>query len=233
MRTVFVGDVHGCSGELRSLLREIGFEAGADRLLLTGDAFSRGPDPAGVWQVIGETGAEMVLGNHDDRLLRQLGLLAQGQEIEYRWPDQRTTVEQLLPVAGELLPWLREVPLWIEEEQFLLVHAGIDPEAGLARTTRKQFLSIRLWPPGPGVDGPRWHQHIEPPAGTVVFGHDAPGGLVRVYREGESEAAGDPPCLLGLDTGCVYGGRLSAWLLEERRLVQVDSERTWFGSADR
>ena len=68
-------------------------------------------------------------------------------------------------------------------------------------------------------------------AGTIVFGHDAPGGLVRVYREGESEAAGDQPCLLGLDTGCVYGGRLSAWLLEERRLVQVDSERVWFGSA--
>ena len=233
MRTVFAGDVHGCSGELRRLLREIGFDAGADRLLLTGDAFSRGPDPAGVWQVIGESGAEMVLGNHDDRVLRQLGMLARGEEVEFRKPDQRRTVERLLPVAGELLPWLREVPLWIEGEQFLLVHAGIDPEAGFAGTTREQFLRIRLWPPGPGVDGTRWHQHVEPPTGTVVFGHDAPGGLVRVYREGESEAAGDQPCLLGLDTGCVYGGRLSAWLLEDRRLVQVDSERTWFGSADR
>ena len=229
MRTVFVGDVHGCNRELRRLLLEIDFDAASDRLLLTGDAFGRGPDPAGVWRTIGETGAEMVLGNHDDRLLRHLGTLAQGQDVEYRKPDHRTTVEQLLPVADELLPWLQEVPLRIEGDRFLLVHAGIDPEGGLARTTREQFLSIRLWPPGPGVGGTRWHERIEPPAGTIVFGHDAPGGLVRVYRKGESEEAGDQPCLLGLDTGCVYGGRLSAWLLEERRLVQVDSERVWFG----
>ena len=72
MRTVVVGDVHGCNEEFQRLLRKIDFQVGYDRLLLTGDAFSRGPDPAGVWHTIIETEAEMVLGNHDAKLQQLL-----------------------------------------------------------------------------------------------------------------------------------------------------------------
>ena len=56
-RTIFIGDIHGCCAEFEALLKAVEFAPGRDRLLLTGDAFTRGPDPLGVWQAIRATSA--------------------------------------------------------------------------------------------------------------------------------------------------------------------------------
>lgn len=214
MSTMFVGDVHGCAAELESLLAKAGYDAARDRLLLTGDAFSRGPDPLAVWQLIRDTGAEMVLGNHDDRLLEQLTALEKGRKPE----DRDTLLAQLQPAHDELLAWLRQCPLYIAEDAFLLVHAGIHPQKGLQGTRRQEFLKIRTWPPSRDFASPRWHDFYEPAHPLLVFGHDAPGGLVVKKRAGR-------PYLLGLDSGCIYGGQLSGYVLEEARLVQVESRQ--------
>ena len=219
MRTIFVGDVHGCSAEFGELLARVEFHRGRDRLLLTGDAFARGPDPLGVWRIIQETGAEMVLGNHDDRLRSQLGDLREGRPVAFKKDDHRLTFERLRPVALQLSSWLEELPLYITTDRFLLVHAGIDPEKGLEGTTRDQFLAIRLWPPAKGIEGTRWHAYYRPQDRLLIFGHDAPGGLV-VRRRPDGR-----PYLIGLDSGCVYGNQLSAYILEEDRIAQVDCRR--------
>lgn len=218
-RTIFVGDIHGCAAELEVLLDALVFRGGRDRLLLTGDAFTRGANPLRVWELIRETRADMVLGNHDDRQLRQLRDLASRKQPKFRHADQQLTFSKLASVSAELLEWLEQRPLYIQEDEFLLVHAGIHPEAGLVGTLRDEFLTIRTWPPVDDMDGRRWHDFVSPIDGRViVFGHDAPGGLV-VRRHDEST----PPWLLGLDSGCIYGGALSAWIMEEDRMVQVDS----------
>ena len=214
-RTLFVGDVHGCAVELRDLLTLFDFRPGSDRLLLTGDAFSRGPDPIGVWEQIATTRARMVLGNHDDRLLRHL---RQNRDTGLK-PEHRLTLERVRPIAGQLLSWLGSLPLWIVEDRFVLVHAGLNPDTGLEGTTREEFLAIRTWPPIDGLEGPRWHDRYRPDDRLLVFGHDAPGGLV-VRRRPDGR-----PYLLGLDSGCVYGGQLSGYLLEEDRLVKVPCRR--------
>jgi len=219
-RTIFIGDVHGCAAEFEAILDTVVFRSGRDRLLLTGDAFTRGPDPMRVWELIGETRAEMVLGNHDDRQLRQLRESDAGREPRFKH-DQKLTFDKMTPVSAQLLAWLEERRLFIEEEGFILVHAGIHPEKGLAGTARDEFLTIRRWPPADGLGGPRWHDFIVPIEGrTLIFGHDAPGGLV--VRRNEEHLA---PWLLGLDSGCIYGGSLSAWIMEEQRLVQIDSQQ--------
>lgn len=214
-RTVFIGDVHGCSVEFRELLGKIGFRNGRDRLLLTGDAFTRGPGPLDVWRTISGTGADMVLGNHDERLIRR----AHDPAAHPDKPNLARTLEQLRSAPEDVLSWLETRPLWIETESFLLVHAGIHPEKGLEGTTREQFLSIRTWPPTGGTEGPRWHDAYRPGKKVLIFGHDAPGGLVVKRRPDGS------PYLIGLDSGCIYGRQLSAYLLEEDRIVQVDSHR--------
>ncbi|MFA6108659.1 MAG: metallophosphoesterase [Candidatus Latescibacterota bacterium] len=219
MSTLFVGDVHGCARELNALLERAGFSPGTDRLLLTGDAFARGPEPLEVWRLIERLGPQMVLGNHDDRLLRQLQALQQGEETRGRKPDHQATLTALQPVVARLLPWLEGLPLFVVEKGFLLVHAGIHPTAGLAGTSREELLSIRTWPPVEEDNGSRWHQVCPPQERLLIFGHDAPGGLV-VKRRPDGT-----PWLLGLDTGCVYGGQLSGYLLEEDRVVQVPCQR--------
>ena len=105
----------------------------------------------------------------------------------------------------------------------MFVHAGVNPEKGFAQTSREEFLAIRTWPPIGGTIGPRWHDHYLPDdEECLIFGHDAPGGLVVRRKHG-----GAPPFLIGLDTGCVYGGRLSAWIQEEDVILDVEG---WSGS---
>ncbi|MEE2659821.1 MAG: metallophosphoesterase [Candidatus Latescibacterota bacterium] len=229
-RTIFIGDIHGCASEFKELLGAVDCRNTADRVLITGDLFSRGPEPLRVWELIREYSAEVVLGNHDDRLLRQLQAHSEGGKVAFLHADQRDTFAALEPVFDELYPWLCEVQLCIDEEEFLLVHAGIDPVAGLAATTRTQFTRIRTWPPSDKLEGPRWHDAVTPePARPFVFGHDAPAGLVVRRRDDDGDSS---PWLVGLDSGCVYGGQLSAWLLEEDRIIQVESRqsrnRTWW-----
>ena len=218
MRTIFVGDVHGCAAEFEAFLEKVDYDFFQDRLLLTGDAFARGPDPLAVWQLICDTEAEMVLGNHDARLLKQLIALKKGRKPKVKFPDQRYTLAQLQSAHGEILTWLRQCPLYIAEDAFLLVHAGINPKKGLQGTRRKEFLKIRTWPPSDDLSSPRWHDFYKPEYPLIVFGHDAPGGLVVKKRDG-------CPYLLGLDSGCIYGGQLSGYVLEEARLVQVESQQ--------
>ncbi len=217
MRTLIIGDIHGCAREFEQLLSKLGFEPDSDVLYLTGDAFSRGPEPAEVWSLIRDTGARMVLGNHDVRLPERLRLHASGESVSVRWFNQLKTLDALKAVADSLVPWLESLPYWIDEPGFLLVHAGINPENGLQGTTTDEFLTIRTWPPVDGIEGPRWHDVYEPSGKLIVFGHDAPGGLVVKRRDDGS------PYVIGLDSGCIYGGQLSGYVLEEDRLEQVES----------
>ena len=219
MATIFIGDVHGCARELKKLLEKVDFQPQKDRLLLTGDAFSRGPDPLRVWEYIMITEAQMVLGNHDDRLRQQLQRQSAGQNPKISKPDHRYTLDQLLPAADELLSWLAQVPLWIRDDRFLLVHAGINPEKGPSGTSRDEFLTIRNWPPSDDLETLRWHDYYKPTKKLLVFGHDAMKGLV-VKKRQQSKL----PYLIGLDSGCVYGKHLSAYVLEKNQIVQVKSK---------
>ncbi|MBU07827.1 MAG: hypothetical protein CME13_07635 [Gemmatimonadetes bacterium] len=228
VRTIFVGDLHGCAAEFEALLEAVSFDRSTCRLLLTGDAFSRGPEPHRVWELILDTGAEMVLGNHDARLLQQFEANDEGDSPTFKKPDQRICFDALLPIVDALLPWLKAIPLKIDEPSFLLVHAGVHPVDSVEGTSRDEFLTIRTWPPTGGIEGPRWHDVIDPLADhPIIFGHDAPGGLV-VKRPSQEQ----PPWAVGLDSGCIYGGALSAYLLDEARVVQVPSQqggaRRWF-----
>mgnify|MGYP006173318539 CR=1 FL=1 len=220
MRTIFIGDLHGCAAEFEALLEAVDYCVDRDRLLLTGDAFSRGPDPDRVWELVVETRAEMVLGNHDARLLQQLESYAAGEEVAFKKPDQRLSFDALSGSFDELHPWLQLVPLKIEGDSFLLVHAGIHPLEGVSGTSRDEFLHVRTWPPTGGIEGPRWHDVIAPTDRTIIFGHDAPGGLV-IKRHTEDDRA----WAIGLDSGCIYGGELTAYIQDSDRIMQVPSQQ--------
>jgi len=232
-----VGDVQGCARELEALLAAIRFDPDRDELWSVGDLVNRGPDSLAVLRLWRAVGGRGVLGNHDiNALLARSG----------RRPRAMPTLAGLFaaPDCDELLAWLRDLPVLAflpadgGGEDAWVVHAGLRPDwhdlAGVAARLDAaphdddwlvgddvSFATrVRCCTP----DG-RMDRGTGPPAtcapGTVpwdalyrgrtrvVHGHWATRGHYRGERT------------LGLDSGCVYGGALTAWCQQEDRIVQV------------
>ncbi len=234
-RTVVVGDVHGCSAELRALLDRVAFVPDDDRLVFVGDLLARGPDTRGVLDLVRQTHAVVVRGNHEDRLLewrRAMTARALG-EAALPPPLGRLHAEVAHALREEDWALLDETPVThlLEAHRTLVVHAGLVPGVSLEAQDPWMMMRIRsLGDRGEARDtggatpwGARW---VGPP--HVVFGHAA--AL-------ESQVH---PWATGIDTGCVYGGYLTAMVLQEgeepppvahRRdvLVSVPARRRYFG----
>lgn len=202
MTTLVVGDIHGCAEELRELLDRVR----PQRLVCVGDLFTKGPDPFGVYEQV--CTAEAVLGNHDERLLR---VLAGGRK---RDDHAREVIGRLDHGDPAWRDWLRSVPLTRAVGRFTVVHAALPRDGG--PPPRETAVFLRRY--ADQAEGRRWWQDYHGP--PVIFGHDAIRGLVRVERGGR-------PWVVGLDSGCVYGGHLSGYVVEEDRLVSVRAQRVY------
>jgi predicted phosphodiesterase len=116
-------------------------------------------------------------------------------------------------VPEAALRWLRGLPLTMESDDWVVVHGGLNPTG--AKTTKQQCVSLRRWPDDSNPDSPFWWEMYQGKR-LVLYGHDAVRGL-QDHR----------PSTLGLDSGCVYGGRLTGYLLEEDRLVSVPALKAY------
>jgi diadenosine tetraphosphatase ApaH/serine/threonine PP2A family protein phosphatase len=173
-------------------------------------------------------GGRAVRGNHEDRLLR---LRREGPARALAAPAQhlRACLAALTP---EELDWLASLPLWLDlpAHGARVVHAGVMPGIPIEDQSARTLLYIRSLGGG-GVPmelrgeqswAQSYHGHLH-----VVFGHNA---------QLEPEIA---PRATGIDTGVVYGGRLTAMVLregerpppaDERRsvLVSVPARRVYY-----
>lgn len=233
-RRIFVGDIQGCADELDRLLAEVGFRPRKDELHPVGDVVNRGPDSLGVLRRLVELDAGGVLGNHDVHALR----VARG----LRRTGRRDTLQELLAAKDRdrLLDWLARRPFVRAWKDIVLVHAGLSPawrdplselegldplveDERIAFCTRVRYCTKKgkLPPsddPPPGPPFVPWFDHkdrIRIEQSTIVFGHWARMGLVQLKG------------LRGLDTGCVWGNELTAWIAEEDRLVAVPAARVY------
>ncbi len=202
METLFVGDIQGCALEFQDLLEVVRFDETRHRLALCGDLVNRGPDSAGVLALARRLPALTVIGNHEVALL-----------AGKRTPSLDTVRAQLGDSLPGWLRWLEARPLFVREDGFILVHAGIAPGKRPEQCTREELTEIRT------VDGRPWFDSWPGPE-TVIFGHWAQRGKV------------DLPLCKGLDTGCVYGGRLTGLWWPRLEWVSVPARRRWFIRAE-
>lgn len=217
MRTLVIGDVHGCIDEVGDLLRACGHTPD-DRVVFVGDLVAKGPDSRAVVSLARELGALAVRGNHDERLLRWWRAGATAEGLAAMRPAHRRVAESLDAVDFQ---WLDSLPAWLRlpEENALVVHGGFVPGVPLEAQEIDFLLNLRsITPEGKPSkrieDGRAWASLWSGPE-HVYFGHDAVRGL-QIH-----------PFATGLDTGCVYGGRLTAMVLPERRLVSVPARKVW------
>lgn len=206
-RTIFIGDVHGCLTELEELIERLAPGSG-DRVILLGDLINRGPDSLGVIRFVRERGFESLMGNHEFEFLES--------------PHQTPLFHELSQRIGpESMQWLRKRPLFLETDEYIAVHAGIFPGVHPSLTPAHVLLNIRTIKPQDGFHGPLnnpdnkpWHAYYK--GKPVFYGHWA--------RQGLHIAAPT----YGLDSGCVYGRQLSAWVFETGELVQVQARAHYY-----
>lgn len=239
-----VGDVHGCAFELERMLNEIAFDTGRDELWSAGDLINRGPDSAAALRMWVDVGGRGVLGNHD---IYGIGVWhgmprrPKGDNLDplLAAPDRDRLMERLA-----CLPLLAKVGRDLRKREVWLIHAGLHPNwndparsdadvvqrlagdprdpvwresAGTRFATRVRYCTPHGRIATVGADGGCLDPVAQPwdvyyrGQGLIVHGHWAQRGHYRGERT------------MGLDSGCTYGGGLTAWCLDDDRIVQVPS----------
>jgi serine/threonine protein phosphatase 1 len=214
-RLFAIGDIHGCLRELDALVSGLPLAAG-DTVCFVGDYLDRGRDSKGVIDFLlaarQRTDVRWVFlkGNHEDMCLAFLGRQGRWGEAwiqngggaaikSYGLPD-RAAPAAVEAAMEDHLPFLESLERAHEWPGHRLVHAGIRPELAWEQQTDQDLFWIR--------EEFIAHAHALPE--TIVFGHTP-----------SREVLVDLPYKIGIDTGCVYGGALTALELPDGVLHQV------------
>ncbi len=215
-RLIAIGDIHGCFQEFADLLARLA-PGDDDRLVLLGDLVNRGPDSCRVIDLARAHRAVALLGNHELRLLAYR-----------RTGDRRLLKEGDLATLEKLRPddwtFLEAMPLTFSEPELnvVFVHGGFLPGEPWQRqpaevVTRIQIVT-RDGKPGKRADddaAPLWADLWSGPP-FVVYGHTPRSEIYKLKWS------------LGIDTGCVMGGHLTAFEFPEKRLTQVKARQTYW-----
>jgi len=235
-----IGDVHGCADELIALLERLGYGVRLEgdgearravttapkgrRAFFVGDLVDRGPNSPDVLRIVMEMVARgqamAVMGNHDDKFLRWL----KGHDVKLTAGLERT-VEQ---VSGEdtafrdkTREFLEGLPsyAWLDDGHLVVAHAGIKPDM-LARNTKpvRQFCLY-------GDTSGKLDAAGLPERFNWAFDY-AGEAMIFYGHTPVSEPAwqGNSVCV---DTGCVFGGALTALRWPEREIVSVPARKEY------
>lgn len=214
-RILAIGDVHGCAQVLSDLLELLKVNQ-QDHVIFLGDLINRGPDTPGVLNIIRNLQAKktLILGNHEDRLLQYH---ATGNESILKVVDL-PTLKILKDEDWRLLKTM--VPnYYAKEYNTVFVHGGFVPGIPWYEQPKETVCQVQVVQPNGkwGMrddypDYPFWADLWHGPP-FVIYGHTP--------RKNPERHAWS----LGIDTNCVLGGSLTAYILPEKKIVQVPSKR--------
>jgi protein phosphatase len=234
-----IGDVHGCRAELEALLAELGYQlrrddagrlAGAShpagrRAVFVGDLVDRGPDTPGVLRLVmgmvAGGDALCVPGNHEAKLLRALrgrkvqlshGLAESLAQLEAEPPEFRSAVESF--IDGLISHYV------LDGGRLVVSHAGLTERFQGRASGRVRSFCL----------------YGDTTGETDEFGLPVRYPWASDYRGSAMVLYGHTPVpspewvnnTLCLDTGCVFGGRLTALRYPERELVAVPAARVYY-----
>ncbi|MGW2771114.1 polynucleotide kinase-phosphatase [Streptomyces olivaceoviridis] len=227
-----VGDIHGCSAELEALLTELGYVDGVHpqgrTAVFVGDLVDRGPDSPGVLRrvmsMVKSGNALCVPGNHENKYGRHL----KGRRVQ----PTHGLAETIAQMEGESEEFRAEVREFIDGlvshyvldgGRLVVCHAGL-PEKYHGRTSGR-VRSHALYGETTGE--------------TDEFGLPVRYPWAEDYRGRAAVVYGHTPVpeatwinnTICLDTGAVFGGKLTALRWPERELVDVPAERVWYEPA--
>ncbi len=209
-RTIVVGDIHGCYDELRELLEKVALGTD-DRVVCVGDLIVKGEKNREVLDfVMSDARISSVLGNHDRALLRYW----RGEAVSLK-EHQRRAHDELRTGQARYSAYLESLPLMIDLGSHCVVHAGVRPGVALDAQSIEDLTELRtLGEDRTSREGTPWYEAYSGEK-IVLFGH-WPASKPRLATHA-----------IGLDTGCVYGYQLTAYVIETGELVSVQAHRAY------
>ncbi|GFZ77249.1 bis(5'-nucleosyl)-tetraphosphatase PrpE [asymmetrical] [Compostibacillus humi] len=236
MKIDVIGDVHGCSEELRELLHKLGYRKEKDihvhpdgRIpVFLGDITDRGPDSIGVirlvYHMVKEQKAKYVPGNHCNKLYRFFlgnrvqethGLETTTAEYRALAPREQKQIRHMFITLYENAPLYLVLP----EVNAVIAHAGI--RENFIGQTGKKVKTFVLYGDITGEFHPDgrpirrdWAKHYKG-SRWIVYGHTPVKEPRKVNKT------------INIDTGCVFGNKLTAFSLPEEKLTSVASKQPY------
>ena len=211
--TFTVGDVHGCLDKLQRLLKKCEHHAHNATLVMLGDYIDRGPDSCRVVTLLkaGLPGYSFqhkvfLKGNHEAMMYqaivmgvdRKLWMINGGDTTVASYKDAKGELD--LPLITNHAKWLGKLPTHWSDGHRYYVHAGINPD----RELHQQKEEEQLWIRDKFLNSEKDHGKL------IIHGHtpeDKP-----TFNENR----------IGLDTGAVFGGKLTAAVFEDESRYPID-----------
>jgi protein phosphatase len=225
-----IGDVHGCAGELEELLGELGYRAAATgdhpealvhpegrRAVFVGDLVDRGPDTPGVLRrvmgMVAAKSARCVAGNHDDKLRR--ALLGRPVKVAYGLEASLRQLQRDPALRQRALTFLESLPshLVLDRGALVVAHAGI--KSAMQGRDSARIRRFTLYGETTGeTDESGFPVRLD-------WARDYRGRAVVVYGHTPVAEPSWRGRTINVDSGCVFGGRLTALRYPETQLVSV------------
>jgi diadenosine tetraphosphatase ApaH/serine/threonine PP2A family protein phosphatase len=236
-----IGDPHGCINELQDLVYNTQAN-GPEQIIIVGDLVDRGPDSAGVVRFCRENKLKCILGNHEEKYLRYRNHeLKRVKDPKYKNPMKfsQDKLDVYNSLTLEDFDYIEQMPLYLKLGNMVVCHGGINKTA--LETPKKEIIRRRYVFPGSLAMAPLGHDH-KAPAGSVFWSevHTGPESVIyghNVHSLTDIKIDNPVPGVFcyGIDTGCCFGGKLTAMVLDDSfdepfypNLIQVQSRKTYF-----
>ena len=212
-RIFAIGDIHGCISKLENIIDRIDLDAQNDTLVFIGDYIDRGPDSKGVVDFVLELRESInqvicLLGNHEQMFLdylhdknfnKEIFLVNGGGNTISSYGVIETSEGIKVDVPESHMQFFTSLLPYYETDDYIFVHAGLRPNIPLEKQSIEDLIWIR-------------HEFINSSydfGKIVIFGHT-------LFSQPLIE-----PNKIGIDTGAVYGGKLTCIQLPEVKIYQA------------
>lgn len=209
-RLIIYGDIHGCYDEFISLRKQINPQKD-DIEICVGDIITKGKDSVRTLRYIQEHNIKSVLGNHEDKIIRYLQYEKQTSKNPITLDEDEQNIVNNLDSRD--IDFLMNLPLFMKFENITIVHGGLKNSYDLDNLTKNQKAKILRM------------RYLDKNQNFIAFGkeendsifwadlYDGNQGLV-IYGHQWLQEAKINQFAIGIDTGCVYGNKLSAVIFE-------------------
>ena len=205
-KLIIYGDIHGCYDELLSLRNQISPQKN-DIEVCVGDIITKGKNSIKTLDFIIENNIKSVLGNHEDKIIRYLNHQKSNKKNPIELDkDEQSIVDNL---SEKHIDFLQNLPLYLQFEHITVLHGGIQNSMdlkNLLKRDKQKILRMRyvdendeyLTYGQEDENSTFWADIYDGSQGFVIYGH-------QWFNEPKKSNFA-----LGIDTGCVYGNKLTA-----------------------